>query len=125
MSDQIDARTRELLSMLDPEGVDPGYWHRFHHWVVNSAGPQLARRRRAAALTVSDVVFSWWRTLVPAALATAMLATAMLMRERPSVEPVAYVDVDEILMVGIEAPEMPTFEMADPDGAIVLVNEVF
>ena len=125
MNDEIDVRTRELLSMLDPGMTDPGYWPRFHHWVVNAAGPELARRRRAAASTVSGVVLSWWRTLVPVALVTAVLAAAMLVRQRPSATPVAYVDVDEILMVGIEAPEMPAFEMAAPDGGIELVNEVF
>ena len=125
MNDEIDVRTRDILSALDPEGTDPGYWHRFHLWVVDSAAPQLARRRRLAGSSVSDVMFSWWRTLVPAALATAAVAAAMLWHDRPSPAPVAYVDVDEILMVGIEAPEMPSFEMATPDGAIVLVNEVF
>ena len=125
MSDEIDVRTRELLAALDPGAGDPGYWHRFHLWVVNSAGPELARRRRAAATSVSDVVFSWWRTLVPAALVTAVLAAALLRRESPEVPPVAYVDVDEILMEGIEAPEMPAFEMAVPDGGIELVNEIF
>jgi anti-sigma-K factor RskA len=125
MNDEIDVHTRGLLSVLDSEATDPGYWYRFHRWVVDSAAPQLARRRRVAAATVSDVMFSWWRTLVPAALATAAVAAAMLMRGRPTTAPVAYVDVDEILMVGIEAPEMPSFEMASPDGGIVLVNEVF
>ncbi len=125
MNDEIDVRTRKLLSALDPEGTDPGYWYRFHAWVVDSAAPQLARRRRLGSSTVSEVMFSWWRTVVPAALATAALAAAMLLHERPPAAPVAYVDVDEILMVGIEAPEMPSFEMASPDGGIVLVNEVF
>jgi hypothetical protein len=125
MSDEIDLNTRELLSVLDPEGTDPGYWYRFHQWVVDSAAPQLARRRRRAAATVSDVLCAWWRSRGPAALATAAVAAALLLRDRPGPAPVAYVDVDEILMVGIEAPEMPSFEMASPDGGIVLVNEVF
>jgi hypothetical protein len=124
MSEPIDPRTRELLAMLDPELDDPGYWPRFHRWVVTSAAPELARRRRTAALTVPDVMLSWWRTLVPAALATAVLAGALLLRDgRARPAPVAYVDVDEILMVGIEAPEMPAFEIADAEGGIVLANE--
>jgi hypothetical protein len=126
MTEPIDPATRELLALLDPETGDPGYWPRFHRWVVTSAGPELARRRRTAALTVADVMLSWWRTLVPAALATAVLAAAMLLRDgRARPAPVAYVDVDEMLTVGVEAPEMPAFEIADPDGGIVLVNEFF
>jgi hypothetical protein len=125
MSEPIDTPTRELLTTLDPETRDPGYWERFHGWVLTSAAPELARRRRAAVLTVSDVMLSWWRTLVPAALAAAAVAAAMLLREPPARSPVAYVDMDEILVVGIEAPEMPAFEMELPNGAIELVNEVF
>lgn len=125
MNDQMDARTRELLSTLDPEGSDPGYWRRFHRWVVNTAGPELARRRLAANVTVSDVMVSWWRALVPAAVATAVLAGMMLLRERVSPPPVAYVDMAEMLVAGVEAPEMPSFETTGPDGGIVLVNEAF
>jgi hypothetical protein len=125
MSDEIDVRTRALLGALDPDRRDPGYWHRFQLWVVNAAAPELARRRRATRATVSEVVFSWWRMLVPTALVTAVLAAVLLLRERRVDEPVAYVDVGELLMEGIEAPEMPSFEIAAPDGGIELVNEVF
>ena len=125
MSDEIDVHTRTLLAVLDPERRDPGYWRRFHAWVVTAAAPELARRRRAARATVSEVVLSWWRMLVPTALVTAVLAAALLMRERPADEPVAYVDVDELLVEGIEAPEMPRFEVEAPDGGIELVNEAF
>ena len=44
MNDEIDVHTRELLSALDPEATDPGYWSRFHLWVVDAAAPQLARQ---------------------------------------------------------------------------------
>ena len=125
MSDEIDVRTRALLAALDPERRDPGYWQRFQVWVVNAAAPELARRRRAAGATVSEVVFSWWRMLVPTALVTAVLAAALLLRERRVDDPVAYVDMDELLMEGVEAPEMPSFEVAAPDGGIELVNDIF
>ena len=111
--------------MLDPERSDPGYWGRVHRWVVTAAAPELARRRRAAGANVSDVMLSWWRALVPAALATALLAVMMLLQERPEPAPVAYVDMSEILVVGVEVPDMPSFEIAAPNGAIELVNEIY
>lgn len=122
-NDEIDAHVRALLGVLDPDRTDPGYWTRMHRWVVNEAGPELARRRRAAAATVSEVVISWWQTLVPTAAMAAALAAFMLFRQQTQTPPVAYVDVDEMLMEGIDGPVMPAFETADPDGGIVLVNE--
>lgn len=121
----IDADVRAMLSALDPDRMDPGYWHRLHRWVVNAAGPELARRRRLASATVSDVVLSWWRALVPAAAVAGALAGLLLFRPQSPVAPVAYVDVDEMLLEGVDAPVMPAFETAGPDGAIIEVNEVF
>jgi len=125
MVEEIDVHVRALLATLDPERTDPGYWHRLHRWVVNGAGPELARRRRAVNATVSEVVISWWRTLVPTAAAAAALATFLLLRQEAPRAPVAYMDVDEMLLEGIDAPVMPVFETAGPDGGIMLVNEVF
>jgi hypothetical protein len=124
VNEDIDLQIRAMLATLDPERMDPGYWHRLHRWVVNAAGPELARRRRAVDATVSEVVLSWWRTLVPTAAMAAALAAFLLLREAPRA-PVAYVDIDEMLMEGIDGPVMPTFETADPDGGIVVVSEVF
>src|SRR6185503_6128131 len=87
--DEIDAHVRAMLSTLDPEHGDPGYWHRLHRWVVSSAGPELARRRRAASATVSEVVISWWQTLVPTAAMAAALAAFLLFRQAPAQRPVA------------------------------------
>jgi hypothetical protein len=125
MNDEIDLQIKGMLATLDPERTDPGYWHRLHRWVVNSASAELARRRRAAEATVSGVVLSWWRTLVPTAAVAAALAAFMLLQQGPRQAPVAYVDVDEMLMEGVEGPVMPAFETTGPDGAIVVVNEVF
>jgi hypothetical protein len=123
--EQIDLEIRALLATLDPERMDPGYWHRLHRWVVNAAGPELSRRRRMASATVSEVVLSWWRTLVPTAAVAAALAAFLLLRQEPTRAPVAYVDIDEMLLEGVDAPVMPAFETAGPDGGIVVVNEVF
>ena len=62
------------LSSLDPAQRDPRYWFEFHRGVMLSAGGELARRRRLAEVTVSDVVFSWSRALVPAAVMASLVA---------------------------------------------------
>ena len=126
MRDDIDRGIREVLTALDPERIDPGYWQRFHRWVLNSAGAELVRRRRRADASVSDVMFSWWRTLVPTAVVVAILAGFFLLREgtRPR-QPVAYMSVDELILDGIDVPVMPAFETADSDGGIVVVNEAY
>jgi hypothetical protein len=124
-NDEIDPQIRALLATLDPERMDPGYWHRMHRWVVNSAGPELARRRRTASATVSEVVLSWWRTLVPTAAVAAALAAFLLYGKEAPQQPVAYMDMDEMLLEGVDGPVMPAFETAGPEGGIVVVNEVF
>ena len=82
MNEDIDVGIRSLLVTLDPERTDPGYWHRFHRWVVTSAVGELAKRRRREA-TVSEVIFSWWCTVVPSATVAAALASR-LVRPGPS-----------------------------------------
>ncbi len=123
MNDEIDYGIRSMLAKLDPERTDPGYWLRFQLWVVNAAAPELARRRRTA--TVSEVVLSWWRTLVPTAAFAAAAAGFVLLRDQTPTPPVAYLGVDEMLLEGIEAPVMPAFEIAGPEGEVVVVNEVY
>lgn len=104
MDETRDTRIGELLALLDPEQADPGYWHRFHRWAVNSAGPELARRRRAAAATVGDVMVSWWRALVPATALAAALAGLLLVQEAPT----------EIAMVGGSIEELLNDGLVDP-----------
>ena len=126
MREDIDDGVREVLTTLDPERMDPGYWHRFHRWVMNSAGAELVRRRRGADASVSGVMFSWWRTLVPTAVVAAILAGFFLLRDgTPPQQPVAYMSVDELILDGIDVPVMPAFETADSDGGIVVVNEAY
>lgn len=127
MNEDIDAGIRSLLVSLDPERTDPGYWDRFHRWVVSSAVVELARRRRREA-TVSEVMFSWWRTVVPIAAVAAVLAGFFLARELDPPEPALRapdMTMDELLREGMDAPVMPSFETADPGGAIVVVNEIY
>ena len=126
MNEDIDVGVRGLLVALDPEHTDPGYWGRFHRWVVSAAALELAKRRRRQA-TVSEVMFSWWRTVVPIAAAAAALAAFLLIREAASPTPLPTPDLtmDELLREGVEMPVMPSFQTADPGGAIVVVNEVY
>ena len=125
MNDRSDVPRQEFLAVLDPDRSDPGYWYRLHRWILTAAAPELARRRRAVGATVGDVMLSWWRALMPAALAMALLAALMLFREWRGSTPVAYVDMSEALVEGVEIPDMPSFEIAAPDGAIEFVNEIY
>lgn len=124
-----DPEMRKLLAALDPERVEPGYWGRFHRWVMRSAVAELARRRRREA-TVSEVMLGWWRTVVPIAAVAAAAAGFYLARDlaSPMVEPAiagAEASMDDLLREGVEAPVMPSFETADPTGGIVVVNEIY
>lgn len=68
----------EEMQHLDPERGHPGYWDRFHARTTRLAAPELARRRRNPGMTVSGVVSSWSRTLVPLTMAAAAAALAVL-----------------------------------------------
>ena len=65
---------------LDPGCADPGYWDRFQQRTLALVEPELARRRRAGEqITVSEVVTSWSRTVVPVAMAAAAAAVMVLL----------------------------------------------
>ncbi len=110
-NDGPDAGLHELLASLDPDLLDSGYWNRFHRWVVNSAAPELARRRQVVRVTVGEVMASWWRTLVPTAVMAAALAGMVLLRaSRPASLPV--LGVEELLTAGLERPVPAVFDDA-------------
>lgn len=93
------------LSALDPVRWDPTYWFRFRDRVVSAAARELARRRMIADTTMSELVASWARTLVPGAILAAALAAFLLVRSRePSILPLA---VEEILAEGIDGASIP------------------
>lgn len=73
-----DARLEAALRHLDPGRADAGYWHRFHATVMASASDELARRRMLADVTVSELVTSWGRALVPAAMVAAAAASFLV-----------------------------------------------
>ncbi|MBI4521250.1 MAG: hypothetical protein HY701_10460 [Gemmatimonadetes bacterium] len=70
---------RAPLGSLDPEVWDPGFWERFHRRVLARAAGELARRRSSAP-RVNDLLLSWSRAVVPAALLAASLGGVLALR---------------------------------------------
>ena len=103
-----DAWLEKTLVSLDPAQREPRYWFELHRGVMLSAASELARRRRLAEVTVSDVVFSWSRALVPAA-AVASLAAFFALRP-VSVESPAPILLEEILG---EPPEVSASDVSN------------
>lgn len=116
--DEGDEVVAEALRHLDPASVDPNYWMRFRSWVVESASTELARRRLMADLTVGDVLSSWARPLMPAALAAAAVAGMMLARvpTPPSPAPLA---IEELLVSELDDEPIPAALGTDEAGPAV------
>lgn len=112
-----DPVVTRALATLDPGAGDPGYWARFRDGVMARAARELARRRRAAEVTIGDVVFGWGRTLVPTALLAAAAAALVLMRAdaTPLGTPLG---VEEMLADGLEGASIPAVLGSEglPDG---------
>lgn len=108
------------LDPLDPGYEDPTFWLRFQDRVMRAAVPELARRRWSHGLTVSDVVLSWGRLVVPAAVAAAIAGSFFLVRADAVPLPSQFDAIEELLVA--EADDLP-FLKADepPDAAQILV----
>ena len=91
----------DALRHLDPGLVDGGYWHRFHRHVMTGASRELARRRMMADMTMSDIIASWSRTLVPTALMAAAVAAFTLLWTPPE-PPLGPLAIEEVLRQGAE-----------------------
>jgi len=109
------------LSALDPAAEDPGYWGRFRASVMSEAARALAQRRLIADLTVADVLQSWSRAVVPAALAAAM-AGLMLLRTG-STEVPATIEPEAVPVAEIDAPPLLRPDLAV--GFAALGSEAF
>lgn len=94
------------LGSLDPGVDDVGYWNRFEGWVLAAAGPELARRRLIADVTVGHVLTSWARTLVPTALVAAALAGLLLMSDSRAPAPLP-LSVEEMLVADLGEEPIP------------------
>jgi hypothetical protein len=119
-----DMELAEALSVLDPARGDPNYWLRFRSWVMGAAARELARRRLMAQLTVGDVMRSWARTLLPTAVATALVAGLLLIRSSSLSAPLP-IGVEELLVSEIQGETIPMMLEADESGAVAFASEVF
>ncbi|NIP59921.1 MAG: hypothetical protein GWM92_16540 [Gemmatimonadetes bacterium] len=102
------------LDALDPETWEPGYWVRFRRKVMDRAALELARRGRRRPVTVSQVVGSWARALVPAAVVAAA-ASIFLLPAPPAT------GASEARLAGIE--ELLTGELEELPIPVVLASE--
>ncbi len=75
---------RPDLSVLDPGLGDAGYWERLRAAVLAGAAFELARRRETARASVTAVLSSWSRKLIPATLAAAAAAAFLALSENAS-----------------------------------------
>jgi hypothetical protein len=119
-----DMELADALSVLDPARGDPNYWLRFRSWVLGAAARELSRRRLMAQLTVSDVMQAWARTVVPTAVATALLAGLLLMRGSALSAPVP-IGVEELLVSEIQGETIRMMVEAEESGAVVFAAEIF
>lgn len=114
---------RVPLEPLDPGFGDAGFWMRFQDRVMRAAAPELARRRWGPELTVSQVVLSWGRMLVPVSVAAAIFASVFLLQEdaaplSPEVE-----GIEELLLGAVDDDEEFFVLNADepPDAAAIIL----
>lgn len=119
-----DPEIAALLRTLDPESVDPNYWLRFRSWVVETAAPELARRRLISDVTVGDVLRSWSRTLVPTALLAAAVAGLALLRGpvMPEANPLL---IEELLVSELGDDPIPAALSPQVGGAVSFVSDRF
>lgn len=117
-----DVQLARALELLDPVTREANYWFRFRSWVVESAGPELARRRLTARVTVADVLNSWARTVVPTAVLAAAVAGMLLVRAEALVAPQP-IGVEELLLSEIEGLPIPV--ALDPENAVASALENF
>ena len=119
-----DFELAEALAFLDPASSDPTYWLRFRAGVMGSAARELAQRRLLAQLTVTDVMRSWARAVVPTALATAILAGALLIRGGAA-STVSPVGLEELLVSEIDGETIPVMLDAEEAEAVVFASAIF
>lgn len=119
-----DPELAAWLRSLDPGTEDPNYWLRFRSWVMETAAPELARRRLVADVTVGDVLQSWSRTLVPTALLAAAVAGLALLRG-PVVPEASPMAVEELLVSELGDDPIPAALAPRVGSAVTFVADHF
>jgi hypothetical protein len=120
-----DMVVAEALESLDPASHDPNYWFRFHGRVMAGAESELARRRMLANLTVTDLMASWSRTVVPTAMLAAAVAALLLIRSGTGSFQHA-VGVEEFLLTDIPTESVPAMLETDaPMSATIFTSDIF
>ncbi len=102
-----DMELASALELLDPGRGDPTYWMRFRAKVLRRAAPELARRRLMTEVSLPDVVMSWARAIVPAAVVAAALAGLLLLHDHTQVAQSGTVGVEELLVTGVQGSTIP------------------
>ena len=69
------------LEVMDPGHGHPGYWDRFRARIMERAVFELARRGELARESVAAVLSGWSRSLIPVALAAAVIAAFLVGNE--------------------------------------------
>ncbi len=118
--------SRILMTELDPGISDSGYWDRFRFHIMSKAAAELARRR-AAGVTIADVLERWSRTLVPLAAAAAVVALILIWRG-PSNDAPPTMGIEEALTWDLEDEVLPTLFGREAPGeasAFIFASEAF
>ena len=124
-----DEELSEMMAALDPGHTDQTYWPRFHRSVMGQALAELGRRRVIANLTVSQIMHSWARTVLPTAAAAAAVAAFVLLRPATEVQAArGVIAVEEALMEGLDGQPIPEAlgdEVAPGVGGAIFASEIF
>jgi len=92
---------------------------------MTGAAGELARRRVMAELTVSEVLTSWSRTVVPTALLAAAIAGIMLLQagDAPSAR---HVGVEELLVSEVSSETVATLLFDNgAEGVVMFASDGF
>ncbi|HSG48537.1 MAG TPA: hypothetical protein VLA43_12030 [Longimicrobiales bacterium] len=122
-----DMELARLLEGVDPASADANYWLRFQSWVLKAAGPELARRRLMADLTMGEVLVGWARAVVPTAVAASLVAGFLLVRTAQARSDLAHAaSVEELLVAGMEGQTIPVALVDDEaDPSVTFAAERF
>ena len=89
------------LAVMDPGYDRPEYWERQHGRIMERVAFELARRRAAVRESVAAVLSGWSRSLIPVAVAAAVIAAVLVTAEtRRQAEPAPQLVLQDILGEG-------------------------